>query len=66
MSAPLPLVGWASSREIEKLVAEREMLRHWILRLPRGSHKRLELEGRQKALTTRQLALEAALRDRKR
>lgn len=66
MNRPLPLIGWASTQEIEKIAAERDRLLEWMRMLPRGHRKRIELEIRQKALTTRQLELEAALRDRPR
>lgn len=58
MSSPLPLMNWKENAEVERLAQERRVLTARIATLPRRSHLRIELTGRLKALTEKQLRLE--------
>jgi len=54
-----PLLAWAELAVIARLEEEREALRHRVERLPRHSHRRIELEVRLRLITSQQLAAEA-------
>ena len=58
MSSSLPLMNWKENAEAERLAQERRALTARIRALPRRSHLRIELTGRLKALTEKQLRLE--------
>ncbi len=60
--ADAPLFAWREWEEIARLEDEREMLRTRLERLPRFSHRRVELEARLRAVTARQLQLTNAIR----
>ncbi|UXS52572.1 hypothetical protein FY148_07890 [Agrobacterium tumefaciens] len=53
----MPLFGWPEQREIDVLQVKRDELAARVAKLPRFSHKRIELEVRLKALTEQQLVL---------
>ena len=53
----MPLFGWPEQREIDVLQVKRDELAARVAKLPRFSHKRIELEVRLKALTEQQLIL---------
>ena len=57
----LPLFDWPESRDIEKLVAERKMLRGRIAVLPPNAHARIALQVRLEDVTRRLLMLEQAV-----
>lgn len=57
----LPLFTWPEARLVARMEAEREELAARIARLPRFSHRRIELQARLKDLTGRQLELEARI-----
>lgn len=51
----MPLFGWPEQKEMDALQARRDELAKRIAKLPRFSHKRIELEVRLRALTQQQL-----------
>ena len=53
----MPLFGWPEQREIDVLQEKRDELAQRAAKLPRFSHRRLELELRLKTLTEEQLKL---------
>ncbi|MDH7802259.1 MULTISPECIES: hypothetical protein [Rhizobium/Agrobacterium group] len=53
----MPLFGWPEQREIDVLQTKRDELAARAAKLPRFSHKRIELEVRLKALTEEQLRI---------
>ncbi len=53
----MPLFGWPDQREIDVLQNRRDQLAERIARLPRFSHRRIELEARLRALTEEQLII---------
>ena len=59
-----PLFAWRERAEIDRLEEERKDLAERISRLPRLSHRRVELEARLRDLTGRQLELDVRLRAR--
>ncbi|MBB3947237.1 hypothetical protein GGQ73_003203 [Rhizobium skierniewicense] len=56
-TAVMPLFGWPEQRELDALQSKRDQLAQRAAKLPRFSHKRLELEVRLKTLTQEQLTL---------
>lgn len=59
MAAPtLPLLTWQEDAEAARLAEQRRLLQARIARLPRMSHRRVELSLRLKEITSAQLALE--------
>lgn len=63
--APLPLLAWKETAEIERLEAELRALHARILAARPHSHARVELEARARILRARQLSLECELRARR-
>jgi Tfp pilus assembly protein PilN len=53
----MPLFGWPEQREIDALQCQRNVLAARIAKLPRFSHRRIELEARLRALTEQQLQI---------
>lgn len=53
----MPLFGWPDQREIDVLQSRRDELANRIAKLPRFSHRRIELEARLRALTEEQLVI---------
>jgi len=62
---PLPLLVWSEQAAIDRLEAERRELRRRIALLRPHSFRRVELEGRLRLLTARQLELQNAIGDRR-
>ncbi len=62
-TAVMPLFGWPEQREVDALQARRDELAKRIAKLPRFSHKRIELEVRLRALTQQQLVLSNRISD---
>lgn len=54
----LPLLTWQEDAEAARLAEQRRLLQARIARLPRMSHRRVELSLRLKEITSAQLALE--------
>ena len=57
MAAALPLLTWPEDATLARLATERDALIERIERLPRMSHKRVELTARLRQLTADQLRL---------
>lgn len=53
----MPLFGWTERKEIDALQSQRNELAARAAKLPRFSHKRIELEVRLRAVTEEQLKL---------
>lgn len=53
----LPLLQWPVNSRLEELQSERSRLMERISKLPRHSHKRIELEMRLRSVTHDQLSL---------
>lgn len=56
-----PLLSWPEQRVIADIERRRRDLINRIARLPRFSHRRIELEARLRALTAEGLGLETTL-----
>ena len=53
----MPLFGWPDRQAIDVLQSRRDELATRIAKLPRFSHRRIELEARLRALTEEQLII---------
>lgn len=53
----MPLFGWPEQRELDALQCKRDELAQRAAKLPRFSHRRLELEVRLRTLTEEQLKI---------